>query len=134
MTKPKRPRRAYSSLFTDTASTDLRHDLGHASVVIRPARGRDDEVGSMTLIERPTILSPALALGQLTAADRLPGVGPGIAESLLSHRPLIPGEQVRKADRDDRPFAVFLIPGRALPQQGMNLGIAIRRKMEATMA
>ena len=87
----------------------------------------------MALIERPAILSPALTLGEREAMDFLPDVGPGIADGLFCHRPLVGSEQVRKTDRHDRPFAVFLVPERVLPQQRMDLGIAVGGEVETSM-
>lgn len=49
---------------------DNRHDLGHAGVLIGEDCRYDNVVRGMTLIERPAILEPAFALGQLTAVDR----------------------------------------------------------------
>ena len=117
----------------DMASADLRHDLRHAGALIGQDCRHNDVVRRMALIERPAILGPALTLGERAAMDFLPGVGPGVADGLSCHRPLVGGEQVRKTDRDDRPFAVFLVPERVLPQQRMDLGIALCRQMEAAM-
>ena len=117
----------------DMASADLRHDLRHAGAMIGQDCRHNDVVRRMALIERPAILNPALTLGKRATADFLPDVGPGIADGLFCHRPLVGGEQVRKTDRDDRPFAVLFIPRRVLPQQRMDLGIALCLQMEAAM-
>lgn len=75
----------------------------------------DDVVRRMTSIERPAILGPAFTFDQLEAMDQFPGLRPGIANGLFGQGSLISDEQLREAERDDRPFAVLFVPGSVLP-------------------
>lgn len=94
----------------------------------------DDVVSRMTFIEGPTIPGPTFTVGQLGAVDRLPFIRPGIADGLFGSGPLVAGEQLRKAERHDRPLAIFLVPGGILAQQRMDFGIAIGREVKASVA
>ncbi len=58
-----------------SVTSDDRHDLGHASVLARHNRGGDNEVVPVTSIERPTVIGPALGIGQHAAVDHLTGSG-----------------------------------------------------------
>lgn len=94
---------------SSSVAADDRHDLGHAWVMLGEDRRGDDVVCRMALIKSAAILEPAFAFGQLGAVDRLPFIRPGIANGLFRRGPLVAGEQLRKAERHDRPFAILLI-------------------------
>ena len=63
---------------------------------------------------------------QRPAMDRLPSIWPTVAQGLFGLTAFKAREKVRPSGRDSGPGGIFLVPATNLPQQGMDLGIAIR--------
>ena len=113
----------------------LRGDyLGEAAMLVGSDRRDCDPIARMVVGKGFAIARAGFTGLERPAMDRLPGIRPAVAQGLFSLTALEPSEEIGPGCRDSGPGGILLIPTSSLAQQGMDTGIAVRRKVEPAMA
>lgn len=88
----------------------------------------------MLTLEGSAVLHGGLAGREGSAEQGLPLVRPAVADRLFGASALIGREVLGEGQRDDRPFAVFLLPAIIAAEARDYVGVSLRRQIEPAMA